>query len=179
MSGLDSLCAPLLALNFNNEGIFCLCCKHVLNPSSFVLFFFAALFFCLSLCLSRFVCSSSPFLPPSLLFSPSVFLFLFLPLSISALAYACLNAFINKYLCRFFCKDNSSIMQGIVYTSKLFMGVNRECKPLHPIRIHVAVFDYLFHSSSWYVCVPNSVTYLGEGNNQGICKRKICKGFSV
>ena len=33
-------------------------------------------------------------------------------MSSTALAYACLNAFINKYLCGFFKKNNSPMMQG-------------------------------------------------------------------
>lgn len=78
--GLDSLCAPFLYLNFNNEG------------TRFNMFQFLS-FLCFTCCYSTF-----KFLSPHKL-SP-------------ALAYACMSAFIPKYLYNFFLKDNSHVIQG-------------------------------------------------------------------
>lgn len=83
LPGLDSLCAPFLYLNFNNEGKnFNL--THATSPLS----------------LSR--------LTPLGFF----FLIYFLVFLITALAYACMSAFIPKYLYNFFLKDNSHVIQG-------------------------------------------------------------------
>lgn len=82
IAGLDSLCAPFLYLNFNNEG------KN-LN------FFFSPL--------TPDVCCSG---------SHPFFTFF------TALAYACMSAFIPKYLYNFFLKDNSHVIQGEMFKNK-------------------------------------------------------------
>lgn len=79
LAGLDSLCAPFLYLNFNNEG------KNFDSTPS------------ISLLILQFL---TPL---------RVFLFCFI---ITALAYACMSAFIPKYLYNFFLKDNSHVIQG-------------------------------------------------------------------
>lgn len=73
LTGLDSLCAPFLYLNFNNEG-------------------------------------ANLFLSPYISFHPFICNFFFYPTP--ALAYACMSAFIPKYLYNFFLKDNSHVIQG-------------------------------------------------------------------
>lgn len=45
-----------------------------------------------------------------------------LPYSFLALAYACMSAFIPKYLYNFFLKDNSHVIQGEQMSSCLFKG---------------------------------------------------------
>lgn len=77
LSGLDSLCAPFLYLNFNNEG------------------------------------ENLYYIPLNKFFQPFISNFLggFFPLT-PALAYACMSAFIPKYLYNFFLKDNSHVIQG-------------------------------------------------------------------
>lgn len=79
--GLDSLCAPFLYLNFNNEG------KNVIFLRSCHTF----------ISLLSFYPASLHFISLSLL---------------TALAYACMSAFIPKYLYNFFLKDNSHVIQG-------------------------------------------------------------------
>lgn len=89
--GLDSLSAPFLALNFNNEGMYC--CTLQCN----VIFLYWFLFRWRNLkCSYQF---------------PKVTLWL-LRKYFSALAYTCLSAFIPKYLHNFFLKDNSQVIQG-------------------------------------------------------------------
>lgn len=75
LSGLDSLCAPFLYLNFNNEGE---------DFNSIPLNNFLSLLRLTSFCVLIF----------------------------TALAYACMSAFIPKYLYNFFLKDNSHVIQG-------------------------------------------------------------------
>lgn len=79
ISGLDSLCAPFLYLNFNNEG-------NSLNLSNTIM---------VAQCFYLWVHSYVLFL--------------------TALAYACMSAFIPKYLYNFFLKDNSHVIQGEIY----------------------------------------------------------------
>lgn len=86
-SGLDSLCAPFLWLNFNNEG------KGIWNLKTGSCCWFAEVQ-CVSLILLPSLFTSS---------SPSLS---------AALAYACMSAFIPKYLYNFFLKDNSHVIQG-------------------------------------------------------------------
>ena len=74
-TGLDSLCAPFLALNFNNEG------KLEQTPCIW------------DHVTMRITCV--------VVMWPH-----------TALACACMSAFIDKYLYKFFLKDNSAVMQG-------------------------------------------------------------------
>lgn len=48
--------------------------------------------------------------------------FVYLPYSFLALAYACMSAFIPKYLYNFFLKDNSHVIQGKEMFLCLFIG---------------------------------------------------------
>ncbi|CAJ1052387.1 TBC domain-containing protein kinase-like protein isoform X1 [Xyrichtys novacula] len=79
--GLDSLCAPFLYLNFNNEG------RSLIFFNSAVT---AERYFLLFSFLASLHTSVIPF---------------------TALAYACMSAFIPKYLYNFFLKDNSHVIQ--------------------------------------------------------------------
>ena len=88
LAGLDSLCAPFLALNFNDEG------KCIHNYTSLVA-------------------------------QENVVMFSFLN-AVTALALACLSTFISKYLHNFFLKDNSSIMQGMLFIHVLWKARERE-----------------------------------------------------
>lgn len=80
ISGLDSLCAPFLYLNFNNEGM------------------------------NEFKVKKSEVNVAAPTVSPSFAVVFF-----TALAYACMSAFIPKYLYNFFLKDNSHVIQGEIY----------------------------------------------------------------
>ena len=101
--GLDSLSAPFLALNFNNEGKlshFVLYFKSSMlkiNPQSLYWIIYIHLYFYL-----HFMQSCN--LNAVLLLHVIIFF--------SALAYSCLSAFIPKYLHNFFLKDNSQVIQG-------------------------------------------------------------------